>query len=193
MKRIIIAALSLALLSSCSSFRKNISYGNNPRLSESTMASLNGKYERYSYKKEGDSLPLADLYWNFYANTYSHILGKNDGFLNSSSTAFFEIKVLDKNKILVSYIDSNATIKSRIIRGKIKNGYFEVRRKYLFFTIVIANMYKDCKFRIKLSNEGNLTGDFKSISFGTLYFLIPYIDKDNECDKIFRRINDTLQ
>lgn len=193
MKQIAFLFLYTMLLSSCSCLKKGVNNNNEIILTESNLTLLNGKYERKSVQLSKDSLPKGDLYWNFYANSYSHIFG-NDKDLNlKNDTAFFELKVIDKNKISVLYMNGNDTIKCEIAKGKIKNGYFEFKRKYLFFSIIFANLYRDSKFRIKLSPDNDLITDYKEISFGTFFIIIPFYDKEIEYNVTFKRIEDIIK
>ena len=190
MKQIIPLFLLIIFLTSCSCLKKNVE-NNGIILTESNLTLLNGKYERKSTQTLTDSISVGDLYSNFYANSY--IFGEAKGLNHKSDTDFFELKVINKNKILVSYIDGNDTIRSEIVKGKIRNGYFELKRKYLFLPIILANVYSDSKFRIKPSHSGDLITDYKRIDFGTFYFVIPFYFKEEKYNTIFKRIEDTIE
>ena len=177
MKQITITFLFVTLLSSCVCLKNNTNNSDRIILSESNLTLLDGRYKKRSVQLGRDSLPVGDLYWNFFQNTYSGVFGSGfdealKGLNNKSDSDFFELKVIDKNKLLVSYIDGNNTITSKILKGKIKNGYFVFRKKYLFVPLIVTNFYKNSQFRIGLSNDNNLKGDYKEIMFGTLMCII---------------------
>lgn len=184
-------------LSSCSCFTKSVDNNNGITLTASNLTLLNGKYERKSTiisNNSLNSLNVKDLHWNFFANSYSYIFSNNSRGLNvKDSTQFIEIKVINKNKILVSHINMGDTLISKTMKGKIKRGYFEIKRKYLFIPTVVVNLYSDSKFRITLSNDNNLLTDFKQISFGTTYFIFPFYERIKGKNVIFKRIEDETE
>lgn len=181
-------------LFSCSCLKKGVVNDSNEIiLTESNLTLLDGKYKRKSISLSEDSIPVGDLYWDFYGNSYSHIFGNNDGLNIKSDMDFFELKVIDKNKISVLYLNGNDTIKNEIAKGKIKNGYFEFKRRYLFLTIIFTNLYRDSKFRIKLSKNKDLITDYREISWGTFYIIIPFYDNKKEYNVIFKRIEDVVK
>lgn len=192
MKKIISILLLTMLFTSCSCLKKSID-SNGIILNESNLTLLNGKYERKLEQLNENSSSIGDLDWIFFSNSYSNIFKEDKGLNLNSNTDFFELKVIDKNKILVSYIDGNDTIRSKIRKGKIKNGYFEFKRKHLFLPFILTNFYRDSKFRIKLSHNGDLVTDYNQISFGTVYFIIPFYDKEKEYNLIFKRVDDIVE
>ena len=165
-------------LSSCSCLKTTVDNNNGITLTESNLTLLNGKYERLSAQSNDNS---GDLYWTFFDR--GHCMG----------SGFFELKVINKNKISVSYIEGNDTIKSKNKKGKIKNGYFEFRRKYFFIPGIFVNLYRDSKFRIKPSNDNDLLTDYKQISFGTSMFIIPFYEKLKENNMIFKQIENQTE
>ena len=177
MQRVIIVLISIIFLSSCACLKKNVDINNGIILTEANLLLLDGKYKRFS-KQQDKNNNNGDLYWNFFDR------GQN----LSESRDFFEIKVIDKKNISISYIDGCETIKSKTMKGKIKNGYFEFQRKYLFIPAIYVNVYRDSKFRIRLSNEKDLLTDYKQITIGTAIFIIPFYEKNEGSDMIFKRI-----
>ena len=178
----------VTLLSSCACLKTNISNNDRVILSESNLTLLNGKYGRKSIQQDKDSLSIGDLYWNLFANSYSFLFGNEKGLNIKSDVDFIEIKIVNKNIIMASYINENDTLISKIMKGKIKNGYFELKRKCLIISIIFTNLYRSSKFRIGLSNSNNLMADYKQISFGTLIILYPFYEKKLENDMEYKRI-----
>ena len=176
MKQIAFVFIFAIILSSCSCLKKNYHIRNGIMLTESNLTLLDGKYERFSDQKNNNN---NDLYWNFFDR------GQNE----SNNSEFFVLKVIDKKRMLVSYIDDNDIAKSKIMKGGIKGGYFELKRKYLFIPGIFVNVYRDSKFRIKLSNDYNLMADYIQITFGTGFFIIPFYEKNEGYNMIFKRID----
>ena len=188
MKQIIIIFIFAIFFSSCACLEKSVD-NSGIFLTKSNLTLLNGKYQRKSVQIGKDSLSVGDLYWNLFANSYSFALATDVEVLNlKSDVDFIELKVINKNKILVSYINENDTLASKIMKGKIKNGYFEFRRKYLIIPLIFSNVYKNSKFRIGLSNDNNLMGDYKNITLGTIIVLYPIYDNVSENDIKYNRI-----
>jgi len=182
MKQITFVLISAIFISSCACLKKNVDTSNSIILTEKNLTLLDGKYERFS-KQQDKNKNDGDLYWNFFDR------GQN----RNDSIEFFELKVIDKNRILVLYIDGNDTIKSKTMKGKIKSGYFEFKRKYLFIPGIYVNLYRDSKFRIRLSNDNNLIADYKQIAFGTAIFIIPFYEKNQGNNMIFKRIENKIE
>ena len=168
--------LCTLFLFSCSCLKENFEDTNRLILTETNLLLLNGKYERISIQSNKDT-SCGDLYWNFF----------NEGYNRKENSDFFEIKVVDIKKIRITYIDGNDTIKSKNMKGKLKDGYFEFNRKHLFIPMVFVNVYRNSKFRIGLSNDNNLVTDYKQITFGTAIFVYPIYEKKEENNIIFKR------
>ena len=175
MKHFIFILLLALFSSSCSCLKKNFDSRNSIALTEANLILLDGKYERLSTQQGKNA---GDLYWDFF----------DKGYNSRGNTEFFELKVLNKHKLSVLYIDGNEIVKDKIVKGKIKSGYFELKRKYLFIPMIFVNLYRDSKFRIRLTNDMNLLADYKQISFGTIVFLVPFYEKEQETNIIFQRI-----
>ena len=188
MKQVTIFLLFL-LLSSCSSLRKKADNSDHIILTETNLTLLDGRYERKSVQLNKDSAH-GDLYWNLFANTYS--FGNEKGLNLKGDTNFVQLKVINEKRILVSHINGNEILTSKIMKGKIKDGYFEFRRIYLFIPMVFVNVYRDSKFRVGLLEDNNLTADFKQISFGTSFVIFPFHEKIEQENKIFKRIKNGL-
>ena len=188
MRQFIIIFIFAMFFSSCACLKKSVD-NNGIFLTESNLTLLNGKYQRKSVQINKDSLSVGDLYWNLFANSYSFALATEVEVLNlKNDVDFIGLKVINKNKILVSYINESDTLAYRIMKGEIKNGYFEFKRKYLIIPMIFSNVYKNSKFRIGLSTDNNLMGDYKSITLGTVIVLFPIYDKVSENDMIYKRI-----
>lgn len=188
--RLSIIIVFVTILTSCASLKKSVDTGNRIWITDTTLRLIEGRYERKSVQLQKDSFPVADLYWNLYANTYSFTFGNDKGLNQKSDTNFIELKVVNKNEILAVYTSGSEVLISKVLKGKVKNGYFVFRRKYLFLPFVVANIYRNTKFRIGLLNDMNLIADYKEIGFATIYVIIPDFRNISESDMIFKRIKE---
>lgn len=177
MKQFALSLFVTLFLLSCSSLRRAVDNDNRIILTESNLTLLNGKYENLSQIDKNPSL----------GNLYSDLLER--GYNNEPDTGFIELKVIDKKRIKVSYIIGNRVIKSKTMRGKLKDGYFAFKRRYFFISIILSTFYKDTKYRIGLSKDNNLISDYVQISLGAAYVVIPYYEKNKQNNMIFLRIN----
>src|SRR5690606_3952150 len=100
-----------------------------------------------------------------------------------------EIKLLSKNEVSVSYWDITTLIKSKVIKGRIQDGYFVCKRKYLIIPALIVNLYQNRIFRLGLLSNGNLITDYNQISFGSFYFIIPDWKFTKQFGVEFQRLN----
>jgi len=174
MKQNILILLFAIFSSSCSCLKTNYNSSNSIVLTESNITLLEGKYERFSTQQGNNA---GDLYWTFFDRGYN----------SRGNTEFFELIVINKNKLKVLYVDEYEVIKDKVMKGRIKNGYFEFKRKYLFIPGIFVNLYRDSKFRIRLTKDNNLLADYKQISFGTSYVIIPFYENEKENNMIFMK------
>ncbi len=65
---------------------------------------------------------------------------------------------------LLDLAENSGIIKTKKIKGKLKNGYFELKRNHLLIPIIFTNLYRNRKFRLGLLNNGNLITDYNEIS-----------------------------
>ena len=165
-------------------------------LTESNLASLNGRYER-------ESIPIYDefrghydrgrydLFSNFFFNSYSYAFGGRVGYFSRNhrrSGESIELKVINRNRVLVSLIYEEEALVYRVFQGRIRRGYFEFRRRHFFVPMVITNMYRNSRFRVGLSKENNLITDLRVHTFSTHFVIIPWYFRTIENDVTFRRI-----
>ena len=193
MKQISIIFLSALLLSSCASFRNAPDNANRVMLTESNLSLLNGRYERPSVQLCERSHPVADLYVNIFFNLYSYQFGRYGEFRLKRAGDFVELEVIDNNRILVSLINGEEVLAYRIFSGRIRRGYFEFRRNHFFLPLIIANVYRNTRFRMTLSYENNLITDFRERGFATFFVIIPAPLNRAESDIEFRRIENAIE
>lgn len=78
---------------------------------------------------------------------------------------FIKLKAINKKQIHISIYVDNEILKSFILKGKLKNGYFEQNRKIYIIPMVIFNMYHNSKFRIGKLKSENLVTDYNEKSY----------------------------
>ena len=88
----------------------------------------------------------------------------------------FEVK---DHKTLLMHYNGNKTLK---IKGKLKDGYFVLKRSDFFFPLVINE-----KARICLLNNGTLIIDHNQIMEGTRYVIIPFYENENDYNIEFEK------
>lgn len=177
---IIILSLILFIFSSCSSLRKSIDNADRVILDHSNFKLIEGKYSVKAIDKKG-SFDL-DLY--IFGNNYKYIFNDTN---NSDSSHYIGLEVINEKTLNISYMEKNS-IKTREVKGKLKNGYFVLKRSHLFIPIIFTNFYRNRQFRIGLLNNGNLITDYNGISFGTVMIVFPFYDNLKDFDIEFRRI-----
>ncbi|MRM83998.1 hypothetical protein D1003_09265 [Riemerella anatipestifer] len=78
---------------------------------------------------------------------------------------FIKLKSLTEKQIEITIYVENQVLKTYILKGKLKNGYFEQSQKTYVIPLIIFNMYHNSKFRIgKLKND-NLVTDYSEKSY----------------------------
>ena len=80
---------------------------------------------------------------------YRNLPGKND---------FIQLTVIDGKHIKASLLANNEVVKTKIIKGRITNNYFEFHTSHFKFRFII-NVYEQQSGRLALSNEGDLYVD----------------------------------
>src|SRR5690606_22996585 len=97
--------------------------------------------------------------------------------------------VVNSKKVEVTILKDDSILKSYKMRGKIKNGYFEGRRKYLFVPTIYLNVFRTRKFRFGILENNNLITDFKEVAFGTGFVVIPFYDKTLNSNVEYKKID----
>jgi len=164
-------------ITSCSSLKGTVDSENRISLSDSTLKRLAGKFKSSSTLP--DTTLEANLAWDVF----------DWGYNPKTRFDYIEIKPVANNKLLIEYWDSTTLIKSKIFKGKFKNGYFIFKRKYLVIPAVLANLFRARSFRIGLLPNGNLITDYKQVSGGSFYVLLPYLNKNKEYAVEFEKLH----
>jgi hypothetical protein len=177
LKTILYLSLLCIAVDSCSSLKGTVDCQNRIILSDSTVKLLAGKFKPVATLPKSST--TAGLPWEIF----------DRGFNPKTNSDYVLIKPIAGNKLLISYWDSTNLIKSKIFKGKLKNGYFVFKRRYLIIPAVLVNLFRARSFRIGLLPNGNLITDYKQIGGGSFYVLIPYFDKRKEYAAEFEKLN----
>ena len=172
-----ISLLFVCVFISCSSLKHATNFTGKKDLSDTTLNRLTGKYKPYSIVPNTQN--KADLSWNIF----------DVGYNPKTEQDFVEIKMISKNELSISYWDSTTLIKSKVFKGRIKDGYFVFKRKYLIIPALIVNLFRNRIFRIGVLSNGNLITDYNQISFGSFYFIIPDWKFTKQFGVEFQRLN----
>ncbi len=158
--------LSFLLLNySCATFKENKIIENKIDLNNKNLKLINGTYKINKNQKPY----YLDYFWGaFY--TMKEWKAVYNMKLKKAPSYFITLKAVNENTIYATLKVNNNFLKSYIIRGKIKNGYFEQNRQYYFIPALIFNEFYSYKFRIGLLKNYDLITDCKKIDFGTVYF-----------------------
>ena len=169
---------------SCASLNDTIDNEDRVILTPSNFKLIEGKYFIKSIDNRGtfnlDSYILGTNF-SYLFQSYNHSIG-------SDSSRFIIIKVVDDKTLNISYFKGSTTLSTKKIKGKLKNGYFVLKRGHLFIPFIFTNLYRNRQFRMGVLNNGNLITDYSNITFGTVMIIFPYFEKDKDFDIEFKRI-----
>ncbi|MFN4197801.1 MAG: hypothetical protein ACK4FS_02115 [Flavobacterium sp.] len=173
---------------SCSSFK---SIDNNKErifLTKENIKLIDGVYLNNT---EVRVLPM-DYFWgkNYkikeYESVYKLVYEQKKPYL-------IKLKSLTEKQIEITIFVENEVLKTYILRGKLKNGYFEQSRKTYIIPLVIFNMYHNSKFRIgKLKND-NLITDYSEKSYA--HYVLEFKNNSKNLENIehTRLKNDSIK
>jgi hypothetical protein len=83
---------------------------------------------------------------------------------------------------------NDSILKSKVVKGKLKNGYFEMKRRVFFIPTIYLNVFRTTKFRLGLLDNQSITTDYKQITWGTGFVIIPFFDKEEEPNFEYRKL-----
>ncbi|TDX87292.1 hypothetical protein [Epilithonimonas xixisoli] len=156
---------SLFLLCSCATFPKTEVLANHVALSPENLSAINGTYitDSTAIKHQNEilwgksSVVTAETYKTFTENP-----------------VYATLKVVDSKTINVQIHTQNQTLKTYQIKGKIKNGYFVQRPKFYAIPAIFINAWYSGRFRLGLLENQNVSTQYATKDFGTVYFAYPY-------------------
>lgn len=117
------------MLTSCATLKSDKFVDGQIELTKENLNLLNGNYSRIpvnqSEKREGD------LFWNFTNRGYN---------VGADSLCSVKIRVVNENRLDITLLKNDSIIKSKVVKGKLKNGYFEIKRR-VFLSLQSISMY----------------------------------------------------
>ncbi len=172
-KQILLITIIISTLyfQSCASFKKNL-INQNP-LTEKTLTDLNGKYGISNSKADS----VSNNYWvyNNFLTEIDRKLLKDTLQFDTLKTYHVELKVLNKKKLKISYLENSIIFRERIIKTKLKSdGYLYLKNKNVGFLFVpyIAGAIDIKKTRLTTSKNGNLIFDIANHRSGAFLIFI---------------------
>ena len=170
--------LTICALTSCATLKSDKLVDGQIELTKENLNLLNGKYSRNPVNQPEKW--KGDLFWNFFTRGYN---------VGADSLCSVSIRVVDERNLDVTLMKNDSIIKSKVVKGKLKDGYFEMNRRVFFIPTIYLNVFRTTKFRLGLLENQSLTTDYKQIAWGTGFVIIPFFDKDEEADFEYRKLN----
>lgn len=155
-------------------------------ITKENYKNLEGTYSNtpilYKTKFSGIPYPYADT-----LTLFSILSGEpNSSFKPDNPTDSVAIKLLSKNKILITLINEKEDIVNLTLRGRIKNGHFYSRTKgFVVPFIPILFGYRFERFRIGLIKNNNLSVDFRLNHWA--FALIAGTTEKGSCSAIYEK------
>ena len=177
MKNLLFLFSTVIVFSSCSSLRKCHKNPDLIEITETNYELLNGTYTDDSFQNK-DSIK-GNLHWDFFDRGYNNV----------NLTEHIKLTMINEKTIRVNYYDGDSIVRTKEFNGKIKDGYFNLKRKYFIMPALYVNAFRNRKFRIGILSNNNLITDYHQILFGTVFFLYPVGENVKEYDVEFERIN----
>jgi len=154
MKATWLLIVATLLLASCTTF-KDSSSTDRLYLEKQNLHALEGVYASTELTPPtySDGTPKGILFSGDFLNKlYSYNTVK--AVSNAPSNYSFRVAVVDENKLAVSLLKDSIVVKSKTIRGKLKNGYFYRRKALLVMPFVgVLYGYTAHRQRIGIENE----------------------------------------
>ena len=131
-------------------------------LEENSLVHINGFYSNVSCNK---------------TDTYNASLWKQFNYLKKDTLANWknhtiELEVINKRKVLAKLWLNDTVIAVKILKGKIKNGYFSVRRKLKIVGFPLVYFFtSDNKLEIGSSNNNQLIINSATSSYGMIFII----------------------
>ena len=142
-------------------------------MTEKNITELNGKYKIINI--EADSIKKKDWAYNNFYRTLDSKLSLQPTKLDTLKTYQFELKVLNKNRIQINYLENDKTFRERIIRGKLKkDGYFYLKNKNIRFWGIpyLAGAIHINKIRLSKTDSRNLIFDLTHHQSGAFFLFV---------------------
>lgn len=129
-------------------------------IEKTALSKLDGAYEIFS-AASGTSNSLGDIFF------YSFLLNKKK---KPAKTDFIMLRAIDDNHIKASLFLNHKLVKTKTIKGRLIDNYFEFHSTHLKFTFII-NVYSQQTNRLALWKDSALYVDNNYGGIGFLVFL----------------------
>ncbi|MFC0605863.1 hypothetical protein [Winogradskyella pulchriflava] len=178
MRNLIYFLTTLLLFQSCASFDNDLT---NPYpLNESNLSELDGIYEIKQVDYDTVFKKFNQQMWtgNNFLEEIDRKLIKDTLHLDSLKNYKFGLKVLNKKKIRISYIENDTIFRERMLKAKLKkDGFLYLKNKNTGFLLVpyIAGAIDIKRTRLSKSEDGNLIFDYSHHRSGA-FLIIAFLD-----------------
>lgn len=178
MKNLFFYLIIFLLLQSCASFDKDLT---NPYpLNERNLSELDGIYEIRQVDYDTVFKKFNRQMWtgNNFLKEIDRKLIKDTLHLDSLKNYKFGLKVLNKKKVRISYIENDTIFRERTLKAKLKkDGFLYLKNKNTGFILVpyIAGAIDIKRTRFGKSEDGNLIFDYSNHRSGA-FLIIGFLD-----------------
>lgn len=169
-------SLTSTILLSCIPLKDHVVDKREVKLNRDNLSILEGEYKIWSVDGKA-LLPYLINDCSFNGNNWPDSCDK------------VILTLLNKRKLKIRIIDSGTEVKSKILKGKIKNGYFETSTTELdpFWMIIIGVHHN--KIRLGYLKNENLLIDYSTTHLGLLLFM-PFEGSESMGNNVeFKKIN----
>lgn len=162
------------LLTSCACLKKSTHRPDQIAFNAQNITQLNGTYRLESINSDSVSCNMDDLDWILLVNG------------NVENGDRLQLHWEEPNRLHVTLLKESTTIRKKVFRGRIRNGYLVLNRKIEFIPLIVFTMWRNRNARLGLLASGELTVDAKIWLFGLSGMLpIPIIDTEEVYDRRF--------
>jgi len=168
--RIIIICIHYFVLVSCATLNPVLNDENRIRLTPDKISLLNGNYALQNIFNGKHLVSRLDNY--LINDQYEEIL-------SDDSKYRIQLTALDENSIKVTLIKDQAELKEGILKGHIKDNYFNVNLDFNFRLWLILNGFSWERMRLTKLSDGTLSLDYASDAMWLIVFF-PIIGTENK-------------
>lgn len=182
-KEIIIPGLLIILncyVTSCRSLKEAVATGEKIQITNENLHQLSGSYAILSADTSHIMLDYCLTSFTYY-----------DLIKRPTSNDKVTVEVVKDKNLLVRVYKGSSLLKSKMVKGQLKNGYYTFRVNKIL-PLVVLNIYKRQEIRIAILKNGDLSID--AANTGLLFLLFaPVIGGGNEnYNLIFKKVQTTF-
>lgn len=163
MKKILLVFIVAISLTNCAAFDKNLKNPNS--LQKNNLNKVNGLYdiEEMGFDSLSKLYP-SNLFWvgNNFLREIDRKLLKDTLRIDSMKKYAFELKVINKKKLKITYLENDIIFRERFLKIKLKkDGYLYLKNKNIGFVLIpyIFGAVDVKRTRLTLDEEENLVLD----------------------------------